>query len=109
MTCHFTCDSSSVIYLLSCSTCNATYVGETGCKLRELLNHHRSNIRNNDDTPVAEHFRGQHALRVTVLSAAPEDVVQRRLIEKMWIERLKDTTWHVINRDNGIDALTLDL
>ena len=109
VTCHFTCDSSSVIYLLSCTTCNAAYVGETGCKLRERLNHHRSNIRNNDDTPVAEHFRGQHALRVTVLSAAPEDVVQRRLIEKMWIERLKDTTWHVINRDNGIDALTLDL
>ena len=106
---HFTCDSSSIISLLSCTTCNAAYVGGTGCKLREQLNHHRSNIRNNDYTPVAEHFRGQHALRVTVLTAAPEDVLQRRLIENMWIERLKDTTWHLINRDDGIDSLTLDL
>ena len=39
----FTCESASVIDLLSWPTCNAAYVGETGCKLRERLNHHQSN------------------------------------------------------------------
>ena len=57
---------------------------------------------------MAEHFRGQHAMRVTILSAVHEDVLQRHLIKKMWIRRLTDSTWHLINRDNGIDALTLD-
>ena len=59
---------------------------------------------------MAKHFRGQHAMRVTILSAAPEDVLQRRLIEKMWIRRLSDSTWHLImiHWDNGVDALTLD-
>ena len=57
---------------------------------------------------MAEHFRGQHAMRATILSAAPEDVLHRHLMEKMWVRPLVDSTWHLINRDNDVDALTLD-
>ena len=55
---HHSCQSSSVVYLISCTQaqCDAVYIGETGCTLRERMNGHRSSIKNNEDTPVAVHF-----------------------------------------------------
>ena len=52
----FTCASTNVVYLLTCTACQAAYVGETGCTLRERMNGHRSAIENGEDTPVADHF-----------------------------------------------------
>ena len=37
----FTCASTNVVYLLTCTACQAAYVGETGCTLRERMNGHR--------------------------------------------------------------------
>jgi len=39
---HFTCDSSNVIYLITCKKCPSTYyIGETGQTLRKRMNGHK--------------------------------------------------------------------
>ena len=105
----FTCKSSSVIYFISRTACNAAYVGETGCRLHERMNGHRHSIKNNEDTPVAIHFSTEgHTLRVAVLQRTPQDVIKRRTLEKLWIARFKASPrFRTLNRDDGIDILLL--
>ena len=40
---HYTCTSTNVIYAITCTACTAvyTYIGETGCTLRERMAGHR--------------------------------------------------------------------
>ena len=54
----FSCTSSCVIYVISCTKCDVLYVGETGRTLRERKNGHFSDIRCNriEKNEVAEHF-----------------------------------------------------
>ena len=111
---HFTCASISVVYVISCGhpKCNAVYVGETGCTLREHMNGHRFAVKNKTDTPVvAHHFStSKHSLKISVLLAAPTAVVQRRLLEKLWIERMRieeSPHYRLFNRDEGLDIRTI--
>ena len=80
-----------------------------GCTVRERMNGHRLSIKNNEDTPVAVHFTHRdHSWRVTVLERAPTDIVQRRLLEKLWINRLRGSQlFTVLNRDDGLGILVL--
>ena len=65
---HFTCETRALVNLITCSSCNAVYVSETGQKLRERLNGHRADIRNGNDTPVGVHLcQPGHKLRVSGL------------------------------------------
>ena len=106
---HFTCESSALVYLITCSTCNAAYVGETGQKLQERLNGHRADIRNKADTPVGVHFgMSDHHLRVSGLERTSSDTRSRRLRERAWIRFFqKSNVFTCMNRDNGLDILTL--
>ena len=103
---HFTCASESVVYLITCTLCNAVYVGETGTPLRRRITHHRSDIHLRRDTAVAEHFQGAHAPRVAVLESTARDVVVRTSRESMWISRFRASPdVRVLNRDGGLDFL----
>ena len=102
----FTCASTNVVYLLTCTACQAAYVGETGCTLWERMNGHRSAIKNGEDTPVANHFKEKPSVRVSVLTSTPAEVIQRRLMERAWIG--EGSPWTLINRDAGIDVEPLD-
>ena len=106
---HFTCESSALVYLITCSTCNAAYVGETGQKLRERLKGHRADIRNKADTPVGVHFgMSDHHLRVSGLEGTSSGTRSRRLRECAWIRFFqKSNVFTCMNRDNGLDILTL--
>ena len=42
----FTCQSTNLIYLITCKKCNKQYVGLTTSKLNVRINHHRLNIIN---------------------------------------------------------------
>ena len=98
-----------VVYLITCSSCNAVYVGETGQKLRERLNGHRADIRNGNDTPVGVHF-GQpgHELRVSGQELTSKNATSRKVRERSWIDFFKQTeVYSCMNRDDGIDFLTL--
>ena len=104
-----TCDTASLVYLITCSACNAAYVGETGNKLRERLNGHRADIRNKRDTPVGVHFNmANHNLRVSGLERTGADTTSRRVREKKWIGIVAESqAFTCMNRDNGIDFLVL--
>ena len=45
---HVDCNTSNLIYLITCRKCSLQYVGETCQKLRERFNHHRSCIAHPD-------------------------------------------------------------
>ena len=54
------CNSSNVIYLITCKKCCLQYVGETAQKLRERFNHHNSCIKHpekdNNCRILSDHF-----------------------------------------------------
>ena len=51
-----TCNSRNIIYIIECTKCNEYYLGETSQTLKQRLTAHLSDIRNELDKPVAEHF-----------------------------------------------------
>ncbi len=53
---NLTCKSERVVYAISCSNCNAIYVGQTRRKLHERFTEHRATIRNKKPCPVSDHF-----------------------------------------------------
>ena len=53
---NFNCNSSGLIYLITCSKCKIQYVGETKRTLRERFNNHRSDIRLKKQTTIGIHF-----------------------------------------------------
>ena len=82
---NLTCGSTSVVYLMACTACQAAYVGEAGCihsrTLRERMSGHRGH-------PVADHFEKDNSVLVSMLTFTTEEVIQRRLVERAWIRRL---------------------
>ncbi|CAF1164820.1 unnamed protein product [Didymodactylos carnosus] len=52
------CDTSNLIYLITCNLCHSQYVGTTGQTLRNRFNHHLTAIRHKywHDTTCPEHF-----------------------------------------------------
>ena len=81
---HHSCQSASVVYLISCTKaqCDAVYIGETGGFLRETMNGHRSSIKNNEDTPIAVHLthRGKTSCLYLTKSFSPVFFGCQRLI-----------------------------
>ncbi len=61
----FTCQSSGLVYAISCRRCSAVYIGETGRALRERFGEHLRSIEKNlPGFPVAEHFNANgHTLQ----------------------------------------------
>ena len=75
--------------------------------LRERCTQHWYAVRHQQDTPVAEHFSRGHTMQVYRLELAPEDPLQRHLLEK-WIKHFRTSPAHnVINKDDGVDVLSL--
>uniref|UniRef100_A0A1X7SPB1 GIY-YIG domain-containing protein n=1 Tax=Amphimedon queenslandica TaxID=400682 RepID=A0A1X7SPB1_AMPQE len=52
----FSCSSTNIIYLITCSKCHKQYVGKTSKTLRERVFHHRSSIKNNQARYICKHF-----------------------------------------------------
>ena len=87
---HFTCETRALVYLITCSRCNAVYVGETGQKLRERLNGRRADIRNGNYTLVGVHFcQPGHELRVSGLKLTSKNATSRKVRKRSWIDFFK--------------------
>ena len=50
------CNTTNVIYLISCKKCGVQYVGETSQKLRSRLNNHRNRLRMLTNLYLYKHF-----------------------------------------------------
>ena len=98
------CNSSNLIYCLTCGTCEKQYVGMTKRKLKQCLYEHLRNIRQgNLNDPIGRHFskvphnRDPSKVKVHVLSfiTHPPDsrtaLNMRLRFELDWIHRLRTT------------------
>jgi hypothetical protein len=89
----FTCNSSNVIYIISCTKCKLLYVGQTARKLKERLNNHRSDIKLSKSTAVGIHFNlplhSQANLRITpILDISACDQIERNKWELRYMDVL---------------------
>lgn len=106
---NFSCVSSNIIYLISCTKCKKQYVGLTTKQLNVRINHHRTNILNRKQIYVSKHFNfpdhNINNLSVQAIDKVPDQCSQplQELLrlEKYWIDTLK--TWQPLglNVDTG--------
>ena len=88
----YTCVSSNVIYLISCSHqgCFVQYVGETTLRLNVRMSKHTYNIRHKRGQLLHDHFNKKHeatCMRVKVLGHV-HDKSTIRQVEEYWIRKL---------------------
>ena len=79
-----TCQSSNIVYLLYCHTCQQSqYVGETKNTLKTRFYQHRSNINRNTGTLVTKHFNQTdhsiHNMKCVVLEKVHSEKRKDRL------------------------------
>ena len=91
----FSCQTSGLVYCISCRRCPAVYIGETGRTLRQRFGEHLRSIEMNlPGFPVAEHFNtAAHSIddalvRGMMLSV---DNAQRKRLEMRLIFQLGTT------------------
>lgn len=89
----FNCNSTNVIYVISCAKCNLLYVGQTARMLKERMNNHRSDILLHKSTAVAIHFNlpahtYSDLIITPVLDITDFDVSERLTIEREFMSRL---------------------
>ena len=96
------CQSSNLIYLITCQSCGIHYVGQTKNRLLTRFQGHYYDIKTKNDTTVARHFNRCpvdkpglfDGIRITILSFMrnpPDSNMsqgERYLEEKRWMHRL---------------------
>lgn len=91
----YSCNSISVVYLISCKRCHKQYVGQTTKALKHRINRHRTSINTNIKFIwLAKHFNfPDHTisdLSVQVIEdCMPQDL---KVTESFWIYKLKTYT-----------------
>jgi hypothetical protein len=83
------CQTSNIVYLITCTKCSIQYVGETKNSLRTRLNQHRHDVHVNFNTPIGIHFNSLHHTIKNLQIAPIEqlnncDVNHRRIREAFW-------------------------
>lgn len=97
------CNSSNLIYLITCQKCKLQYVGETGRTLHQRLTNHRSDIKTHKKTSIGIHFNTiNHSLRD--LKIVPIEGLStnkgtnfRKSREKFWQQKLNTKYPHGLN------------
>ena len=108
---HINCQSSNIIYLITCRSCGIQYVGQTKNKLLTRFQSHHFDIKHNNDTTVARHFNrcpkpipGKfEGMEISILSffqqppssRASQELRDRE--EKRWIHRLSSVVPRGLN------------
>ena len=93
---------SGVVYKIPCASCPASYIGQTGCRLRQRLDEHKRAIRQADFNAslLAEHVwseEHQADWSNVVVVSNPRDHTNRLVEEALTIR----STTNVLNGDTG--------
>ena len=101
------CSSRNLVYMLTCSTCNSQYVGETKREFKVRIKEHLADIKHHRDTPVARHVHthqpSAQGISYQVLEILPqnpdnpETTPKRRIREMFWIHQLRTMHPHGLN------------
>ena len=97
-----TCQTQNIIYLMTCTTCQIQYVGQTKNRLITRFQGHYHDIQHDNDTTVGRHFNRCPrefpskflGLEISVLQFIrnPPDSkagkIERDMEEKRWINRI---------------------
>jgi len=86
------CNTTNVIYLITCTKCRKQYIGETKRKLKDRFHNHRSDIKLKKHTAIAIHFNNiLHSYsNITVTPIEIEiDPVVRKIRENYWIKEIQ--------------------
>ena len=94
---HIHCNTSNLIYVITCNKCKKQYTGQTSNKLRIRINNHKSAIRRQGtEESVGLHFQSEghsvNDLRVQVVELIPPGPDQKRRLdraESFWMRRLQ--------------------
>ena len=108
---HIHCNSTNLIYIITCSLCNKQYTGQTSTTLRQRLNNHKSAIRRPNTTEsVASHFQQtDHSIKnlrvqgVELVPVDPDKATNARHLseaESRWMWAVKS---HRINGGLNVD------
>ena len=98
----YTCESKSVIYMISCKKCNKQYVGQTGRMLKERMSEHLGYIAKNTEA-TGKHFnKPGHSLghfKIQIIEQViPNSRSLRETREAHWIQSLVTKEPHGLNR-----------
>ncbi|XP_038053849.1 mitochondrial E3 ubiquitin protein ligase 1-like [Patiria miniata] len=102
-----TCETSNVIYLITCRICEQQYVGETGRTLYERIKEHQYSVNAHLNDAVGRHFSDCDAsiaddmIVQGIESLGPCTAKFRRSKEEGWIRYL-NTLAHGINRRHAV-------
>ena len=109
--CLATCESTNVVYIISCDVCNKFYIGETEKSLSIRIKQHLNTIRKfipyhkYHDKIVAKHFRMKgHSLANFKCCIFKKDLInpiERKSVEKDLIRFLNLTKLNCINLDTS--------
>ena len=90
---HIDCNSKNIIYVITCSLCNAQYTGQTCNSLRTRFNNHKSAIRRtNTSESVSSHFKlPGHSISHLKIQGVEKvsNVSELNSAESRWIWSLK--------------------
>ena len=95
-----TCNTKSIVYLITCKKCGIQYVGETGQQLKRRMSNHRNRIKSLQPQPIYKHFNSDgHSLGDLTIQPIEEVVFEpgdemslhsKRLSrENFWMRELK--------------------
>ena len=89
----FNCQTTDLVYIITCSLCSKLYTGETYRTLNERFTEHRNAVITNRQTPVGIHFSTPphnltHVKIAAVWRNGIGDPTYRKFIESQIIDRL---------------------
>ena len=87
------CNSTNIIYPITCKECMRQYIRLTTETLRERINHHRSTIIRKMKRYISSHFslpdHNINGLTVQIIDSTPPNTLAQT--EQFWINALKTT------------------
>ena len=106
-----TCQSSNLIYVITCKSCGIQYVGQTKNRLLTRFQGHIFHITHNNDTTVGRHFNNCPPEKTSLFDGVIINAIsfipshpdsrdaknQRDREEKRWMHRLQTITPQGLN------------
>eukprot|EP00745_Piridium_sociabile_P023737 TRINITY_DN3707_c0_g1_i1.p1 TRINITY_DN3707_c0_g1~~TRINITY_DN3707_c0_g1_i1.p1 ORF type:complete len:909 (-),score=150.62 TRINITY_DN3707_c0_g1_i1:630-3356(-) len=88
----FTCQSTNLVYVISCNLCHKLYCGETYRSLDDRFKEHLQSVNLQKDNPVGNHFNSPghniHHIRVCAVHQNYTGSLHRKFLESSLISRL---------------------